>query len=125
MIFPFWMVLVAALLPILAIVPAKVEKGYDNADPRGSYEALSPLARRAVAAERNGWEAFVLFAVAVMVAYLSASPAVWLSGLAFAFVALRIAYVACYWAGLALLRSIVWSLGFFVTIAIFLLPVVT
>lgn len=45
-----------------------------------------------------------------------------LAALALAFVALRTVYLVLYLKNVAMLRSVVWGLGFFVTLALLVLP---
>jgi uncharacterized MAPEG superfamily protein len=125
MILAFWLVLAAAILPLVAIAPAKMRRDYDNADPRKQYETLSGLPRRAVAAHQNSLEAFPFFAAGVVIAYLAATPAMVINVIAFAFVLMRLLYVAAYWTDRSTLRSIVWALGWFACVALFIAPVVS
>lgn len=120
----YWCVLAAAVLPYVTVGLAKLGGTYDNTDPRrpGLYKGV---ASRADSAHKNGLEVFPFFAVAVLVASAAdlkaASPL--LDALALAWVALRFIYIAVYLADLALPRSIVWIVGWFVAIAIFTMPV--
>ncbi|WP_430514088.1 MAPEG family protein [Pannonibacter phragmitetus] len=65
----FWCVLAAAFLPILSVVPAKLTKDFSNARPRDPAFWAEGFRARAQGAQANGFEAFPLFAVAVLVAY--------------------------------------------------------
>lgn len=124
MILAFWMVLVAAVLPLVAIAPVKVRKAYDNRDPRSHYATLEGLPKRALAAHWNANEAFPFFAAGVVVAYLAAAPAGLINGLAVAFVLFRIGYIGAYWADRHVARSILWALGWFACVGLFLAPLV-
>jgi uncharacterized MAPEG superfamily protein len=118
-----WCVLVAGLLPIITVGLAKGSGGaYDNNDPRGRAGSYTGLARRAYAAHLNGFEAFPLFAAAVLVAELKGGPRGMVDGLAVVFIAARLGYVGLYLADMAALRSLVWTVGFFSAIAIFASP---
>jgi uncharacterized MAPEG superfamily protein len=118
-----WCTLLAALLPILATGLAKRIGGrYDNNDPRGVAQNYQGMARRAHAAHQNGFEAFPLFAVAVLVAEVKGGPRGLVDMLAVAFVAARVAYTGCYIMDQATLRSLVWTLGLACAIAIFISP---
>jgi uncharacterized MAPEG superfamily protein len=116
----FWCVLAAGLLPI---VTAGIAKGgaraYDNAQPRLWMAAQEGWRARANAAQQNGWEAFPLFAAAVIIAHLTQAPAARVDLLALAFVGLRVAYIACYLWNKASLRSLVWLAGHGCIIALF------
>jgi uncharacterized MAPEG superfamily protein len=68
----------------------------------------------------NGFEAFPLFAVAVLVAHQLGAPQARVDTLALVFVAARAAHIVTYVADLALLRSIVWLVGIGSAVAIFM-----
>jgi uncharacterized MAPEG superfamily protein len=117
----------AALLPIVCAGIAKAGRfgvspsqgGYDNHDPRAWLARQQGHRARANAAQANSWEALPLFLAGVLVAQQTgARPAV-VDALALAFIALRVAYIACYVADRDLLRSTVWSLGLAASIALF------
>lgn len=116
----FWCVLAAGLLPIVSTGIAKGgAPAYDNANPRAWLARQQGWRARANAAQQNGWEAFPLFAAAVIIAHLAGAPPDRVDGLALAFVGLRIGYLACYLADLATLRSVVWLAGHACIVALF------
>jgi uncharacterized MAPEG superfamily protein len=118
-----WCVLAAALLPIMTAGIAKAAGGsYNNGDPRGRAVTYAGLAKRAHAAHLNGFEAFPLFAVAVLVAEMKGGPRGMVDGLALLFIAARLAYVGCYLLDQATLRSTVWTIGLVSAIAVFVSP---
>ena len=118
-----WCVLFAGLLPILVGgLSKKLGGNYNNNDPRGQAVGYVGMAKRAHAAHSNSFEAFPLFAVAVLIAEMKGVPRGTVDMLALAFIGLRLGYVAAYLADKSVLRSIVWTLGVFVTIAIFTSP---
>lgn len=122
----YWCVLVAALLPIVCAGIAKSgmfnkprsEGGFDNQDPRVWLARQVDWRARANAAQANSFEALPFFIGAVIIAHLLGAPQARLDLLAFLFVFLRMIYIMMYVAGLATLRSIVWSLALAVNIAI-------
>lgn len=118
----YWCVLVAGILPVLTVGLAKYGGPIDNNHPRDQAETYQGYRRRAYAAHQNGYEAFPLFAVAVLVAESQGGAGELLDGLAIAFVLARLAYIACYVLDAAVLRSIAWSVGFLASIVIFCLP---
>lgn len=118
----YWCVLVAGLLPILTVAIAKAGGGLDNGAPRDWAAGLTGYRRRAHAAHANHFEAFPFFAAAVLAAIQQGAPMGPVNALAAAFVLARLAYTGCYVADLPVARSIVWSLGWFATLALFLLP---
>ncbi len=95
---------------------------YDNNHPRIQQAGLTGRAARAQAAHHNSLEAFAPFAAAVLVAQGYSDLDVWRDGLAVAFVAVRLVYVQAYLGDWGNGRSLVWSLGFLIIIALFCLP---
>ena len=83
-----WSILIAGLLPYIATGIAKFggPGSYDNRDPRAWLEQRQGLARRADSAQKNGFEAFPLFAAAVLVATWQHAPQARIDGLALAFI---------------------------------------
>jgi uncharacterized MAPEG superfamily protein len=119
--FAVWMVLVAALLPYLAVGAAKSTSSYDNAAPRDFLARLTGWRARANAAQQNHFEAFAPFAAGVAFAEMAHAPQGTIDILAGLFIAMRVAYTAIYMAGLATLRSLVWFAGVICVIWLFVL----
>jgi len=67
----FWCVLVAGLLPYAGTIAAKGGRRFDNNNPRAWLADQTGWRARANAAQLNGFEAFPLFAAAVVVAHLT------------------------------------------------------
>lgn len=122
----YWCVLVAALLPIVCAGIAKSgqmtipprQGGYDNNNPRAWLARQKDWRARANAAQANTFEALPFFFAAVIIAHTLQAGQTRLDILALLFVFLRIAYVMMYVADLAKARSVIWSLGLLVNIAI-------
>lgn len=70
---PFWCVFISALLIYVARIPVATamneQGGYDNHLPRQQQAQLTGFGARAMAAHQNGFEAFILFAVGVLMAH--------------------------------------------------------
>jgi len=115
----YWCVLIAGLLPYLATVTAKGGARFDNRNPRAWLAQQTGYRARANAAQLNGFEAFPLFAAAVIVAHLTDAPQARVDTLAMVFVAARVAHLAFYLADLATLRSLAWFAGIGSAVAIF------
>ena len=115
----FWCILVAAILPILSVLPAKLNKDFDNANPRNPDYWRDGFRARAQAAQANGFEAFPFFAVAVFVGVSQGGDAYWIDQLAVLFVLLRLIYIFCYWTDRATPRSAAWTASFLTIVAIF------
>jgi uncharacterized MAPEG superfamily protein len=116
----YWCVLVAGLLPYVGTLTAKIGgERFDNANPRDWLGGQSGFRRRANAAQLNGFEAFPLFAAAVIVAHLAGAEQGRIDLLALTFVAARVLYLGFYLADLATLRSFAWFVGIGSAIALF------
>lgn len=114
-----WCVLAAGLLPYAATLAAKIGTRFDNAQPREWLARQTGWRARANAAQANGFEAFPLFAIAVLVAQHTGAPQPRVDMLAIAFVVARVAYLAAYLADVAWLRSLVWFVGIGSAVSIF------
>ena len=119
-------VFAALILSLLTIAPIKWlgYRQFDNARPRDGAFYQDPLRARALGAHQNGIEAFPFFAVAVLLAEFRDAPQSLVNELAALFLIVRIAYVLTYLGDRPTLRSIMWSIGFAINIAIFFLPVI-
>ncbi|WP_315706532.1 MULTISPECIES: MAPEG family protein [unclassified Bradyrhizobium] len=114
----------SVILYLLTIAPVKwISAGqYDNARPRDPTFYQSGIRERALGAHQNGIEAFPFFAAAVLLAEFRAAPQNLINELAMLFLIVRTAYVLTYVGNRPALRSILWVLGFAITVAIFFLP---
>jgi uncharacterized MAPEG superfamily protein len=119
-----WCILAAALLPLIALAPAKMlgRGDYDNADPRASGYYSKGWRARAWGAHLNSFEGFPFFAAAVLLSEMRAAPQVAIDAIALCFLAARIGYVAAYLADRPRLRSGLWALGLVLNIALMVLP---
>jgi uncharacterized MAPEG superfamily protein len=124
-------IFIAAIMPIVCAglakrgrfgVPRK-EGGFDNLDPRGWLERQEGWRKWANNAQANCWEALPFFGLAVLSTHVLAGASAWVNGLAVLFIVLRCVFVYLYVTGRQLARSGVWTLAFFVNIAIFFYPV--
>ena len=123
----FWCILVAGLIPLLATGVAKAGGTWagdpvDNSRTREWQARQTGFVARAHAAHLNGFEAFPFFAAAVLMAEYRGGPSGAVNGLALAFIAARIAYVACYLADRPSLRSLCWFAAFACAVAIMTHP---
>lgn len=119
--------LAACVLPIVAAGIAKSggwgksrrEGGYDNHDPRAWLAKQTGRAARANNAQANSFEALPLFIAGVLVAQQTQAPQATVDALAMGFVAARVVYIGLYVADVHLWRSVVWTLGFALSAALF------
>ena len=116
---PLWCVLIAGLMPYAATLIAKSRRDFDNANPRPWLARQEGFRARAHAAQLNSFEAFPLFAAAVVIADLRGADQAPLNLLALGFIAARVLYIAFYIANLPLLRSLVWFLAIGCAVAMF------
>lgn len=115
----YWMILVAGLLPYWPTLASKWRRDYSNAAPRAGVDRLPPQQQRAYWAQLNAFEAFPLFAAAVIIAHLVHVPQGRIDALAVAFIGFRIAYTLAYIYDKPGLRSLVWGGGIFCVIGLF------
>jgi len=117
-------ILGAVLLYLLTIAPFKPLGGraFDNSKPRDPEFYKDPLRSRALGAHLNGIEAFPFFAAAVLLAEFRLCPQRFIDELAVLFLIVRIAYVFTYLGNRPTLRTILWSVGFVINVAIFFMP---
>lgn len=122
----YWCVLVSALLPILCAGIAKWgtfgrprrEGGFDNQHPRDWLGRQQDWRARANAAQANSFEGLPFFIGAVVIAHQLGAAQARLDILAFIYIVLRLLFIMMYVANLANIRSVVWTLGLLVNIAI-------
>jgi uncharacterized MAPEG superfamily protein len=101
-----WTLLLAALMPIVCAGIAKVGPGrYDNRNPRDWQAKQQGYRARA-------YEALAVYVAALVAAFIGNVPLETLGLIAGIFAASRVAYLVCYLADLATLRSLVWLVGF-------------
>ena len=123
-----WCILAACLLPVLTVGMAKAsllkprrEGGFDNHHPRDWESKLTGWQARAKAAQDNGFEALPLFIAGVIFAQMANADQTRIDQLAMAFIVIRIAYVAPYLKDWASLRSVIWFVGFALSVALLFL----
>jgi uncharacterized MAPEG superfamily protein len=119
-----WCVFGTLMLYLLTIASIKWIgfRRFDNARPRDPSFYDDPIAARVLGAHQNGIEAFPFFAMAVLLAEFRISPQRLIDELAVLFLIVRIAYVFTYLGNRPTLRTILWSIGFAINIAIFFMP---
>jgi uncharacterized MAPEG superfamily protein len=121
-----WCLFASLMLTLVSIAAVKwLRFGvFDNSKPRDPAFYEDPIAARALGAHQNGIEAFPFFAAAVLLAEFRGCPQNLVNELAILFVIVRIAYVFTYIGNRPTLRSILWSIGFAINIAIFFMPAI-
>ncbi|CAI8758361.1 MAPEG family protein [Pseudomonas sp. IT-232MI5] len=123
---PFWCVFITALLIYIARMPVgkamKELGGYNNHLPRQQQAQLTGYGARALAAHQNTIEAFMLFAVGVLMAHTTQTAGWLIDTLAIVFVIARILYLWLYLADQPKLRSLVWVVGVLCSLLLMISP---
>lgn len=123
MTFAYWCILIACLLPLFCAAYAKKTGGFrfsDNHHPRDFLARTQGAAARAHAAQQNSFEAFAPFAATVLTAHATGNAGqATVNTLAGLFILFRLAFIWCYIADKAALRSLMWAGGFACTVGLF------
>ena len=122
-----WCVLAACMLPAMTVGIAKASSAklpqkagrYDNNNPRAWATGLSGWQQRANAAQNNGFEAAPLFIAAVILAQQAHAEQGRIDTLAMIFIVLRVLYVAAYLMNFGAVRTLFWTAGAAVCVALF------
>jgi uncharacterized MAPEG superfamily protein len=119
-----WCILVAALMPLIALAPVKLldRSDYDNADPRAPNFYRTGFRARTWGAHLNGYEAFPFFAAAALLAEMRQAPQPVVDAMALAYTVVRFGYVAAYLSDRPSLRSGLWAIALVLNIALMVLP---
>ncbi len=113
-------VIISGLLPIVCDGLAKWGfKNYDNREPRAWLAAQEGWRARANAAQQNSFEAFPFFAAGVVFALLAGTEPERILPVCWFFVATRLAYIGCYLADKATIRTLFWTAGMGATLRLF------
>jgi uncharacterized MAPEG superfamily protein len=115
-------VIAAGLMPFMWVAASKISAPrYNNRDVRLWQSRLEGLPSRAHAAHLNSFEAFPLFAIAVLFAMHNQAPQQLLDLYALSFIGLRVVYGVLYIANQPTLRSLVWFAAIICNVRIFFL----
>jgi uncharacterized MAPEG superfamily protein len=98
-------------LPFLVVGYARARVGYDTSAPRAMFDKLPPYAQRATWAHQNSFEAFMIFAAAALMAYVTSVNSLTAAVAAIAFVVARLLYSIFYIVNIPLLRSLMFAIG--------------
>ena len=98
-------------LPFLVVAYTRLRVGYDMAAPRAMFDKLPLYAQRATWAHQNSFEAFMIFAAAALMAYVTGLYSLPAVGSAIAFVIARSLYCVFYIANVPIARSLMFAIG--------------
>ena len=122
-----WCLFIAALLPYIAKGPVAVAMhklgGYNNNHPREQQSKLTGFGARSLAAHQNAFEAFIIFAPAILIAIITNNTGDTIQLIAIVHVVARIFYNLLYLMNVSLLRSIVWGVATLCSFAIIYLSI--
>jgi uncharacterized MAPEG superfamily protein len=117
----YWCVLIAALMPIALAAYAKAGSR-DNHHPRDAVASMPDAKRRAYAAHENAYENFPFFAVAVITSTTLGASISTVNILAALYIVARGVHAVLYINDAASARSLAYTVGLLLNIAIFVLP---
>ncbi|BAZ42225.1 hypothetical protein NIES4101_81930 [Calothrix sp. NIES-4101] len=125
-IFLYSIVAAAALIyaPFLVVGYARFSLGYDISAPRTMFDKLPPYAQRATWAHQNSFEAFMVFAAAAMMAYVTGVNSPWAVVAAMAFVVARLFYSIFYILNIPILRSLMFAIGGLGSVTLYILSLI-
>ena len=112
----------ASVLPLFTAGLAKAQGRFklkDNQSPRIFQQNLTGVAARINAAQMNSYETLPVFLAAVLTAEYMVVQQPLVNYFAWAYVFLRVLYIAAYALNLATFRSIIWTLAFFCPLYLF------
>ena len=113
-------ILIAGLLPLICAAISKWgDKSYDNHNPRAWLANQEGFRARANAAQQNCLEAFPFFAIGVILASLGGADGNLMESLSWIYIAVRVAFIACYLLDKVALRSLFWVAGHGIVIYLF------
>jgi uncharacterized MAPEG superfamily protein len=101
---------------ILMAVPVNLQLGVAyTGGSRDEPKVATGVPGRLKRALDNHFEGLILFTIAVLVVVLGDGGTALTAGCAWAYLSARILYVPAYASGVFLVRSLIWSVGFFAT----------
>jgi uncharacterized MAPEG superfamily protein len=98
-------------LPFLVVGYARARVGYDMSAPRAMFDKLPPYAQRATWAHQNSFEAFMIFAAAALMAYVTGVNSPLAIEAVIAFLVARLLYSIFYILNIPVLRSLMFAIG--------------
>jgi uncharacterized MAPEG superfamily protein len=103
---------VAVYVPFFWVAYGRTQLGWQAlATPRAMVDKLPAYAQRATWAHQNAFEAFVLYAAAALMAYITGAEEIWVMGAAIAHPIARLLYPMFYIANIPVGRSLMFGIG--------------
>jgi len=122
-----WCLFIAGLLHVISKAPlgsaqTKMAGGYDNQLPRDQQANLDAQGKRTLAAHQNQIESFPIFAAGILVALFTGTTTAAIDYLAVIYIVARLVFMYAYIKNLSTLRSSVWMVGYFASLALLCSP---
>ncbi|MEH1837757.1 MAG: MAPEG family protein [Nostoc sp.] len=112
-------------VPFLLVAYARARIGSEMfSTPRALFDKLPPYAQRATWAHQNTFEAFMVFAAAALMAYVTGVNSTKAQVAAIAFVVARLLYSIFYILNIPLLRSLMFAIGMLSCATLFFLSII-
>lgn len=118
----YWCLVLSIFIPIGLAGYAKFSGGgkYNNHAPREFLQKQPPRQQRANWAQQNTYEAFPPFAAGLIIAHQVGAWQMGIDSAAIVFLVARIVYGYCYIRDMAGARTLVYAIGFFATLSLFI-----
>ena len=110
---------ISVYLPFLLVGYARAKVGYDTSAPRALFDQLPDYAKRATWAHQNGFETFMIYTAAALMAYVTGVSSSLAANCAIAFVILRLLFSLFYITNVPIARSLMFGLGSLCTYTLF------
>ena len=110
---------ISVYLPFLLVAYARAKVGYDTSAPRAMFDQLPDYAKRATWAHQNGFETFMIYSAAALMAYVTGVSSSLAATCAIAFVILRLLFSLFYITNVPIVRSLMFGLGSLCTYTLF------
>ena len=110
---------ISVYLPFLLVAYARAKVGYDTSAPRAMFDQLPDYAKRATWAPQNGFETFMIYSAAALMAYVTGVSSSLAAVCAIAFVILRLLFSLFYITNVPIARSLMFGLGSLCTYTLF------
>jgi uncharacterized MAPEG superfamily protein len=111
-------------VPYVVVAYGRWRVGFDLAAPRALFDKLPPYAQRATWAHQNSFEAFMIFAAAALMAYVTGVNSSLGVLAAIAFIVARLLYSIFYILNIPILRSLMFGIGTFSSVTLFYLSII-
>jgi uncharacterized MAPEG superfamily protein len=110
---------ISVYLPFLLVGYARAKVGYNTSAPRAMFDQLPDYAKRATWAHQNGFETFMIYSAAALMAYVTGVSSSLAANCAIAFVILRLLFSLFYITNIPIARSLMFGLGSLCTYTLF------